>query len=254
MCHGPANPKTMRINDFFHVREVLDSYSLLISIRHRESEEELQNPTAFSFWKVLSDLPVNRMFLRDPHRTHYHRGIPDIANDLYELRDYILEYLQSRHIERLVLVGTSAGGYTALILGKLIEIQRPELPLRVHAYDPQSILRYESVRGKTPHNWGFIKKPSPTPELMQVAPLFRENPSKGDQRYTIVIGTEWEDHEYAAAMTPLTEMPEYGGRWRPRLVFRRTRKKESLHGTEIVRQTKDGRLRKIVFRDFGMRR
>ncbi len=244
----------MRINDFFHVREVLDSYSLLISIRHRESEEELQNPTAFSFWKVLSDLPVNRMFMRDPHRTHFHRGIPDIANDLYELRDYILEYIESRRVERLVLVGTSAGGYTALVLGKLIEILRPQLPLRVHAYDPQTSLRYEAMREKSPHKWGFIKEPSPTPELMSVVPLFRDNPSKGDQKYTIVIGTDWEDHEYASELRTLSEMPEYGGRWRPRLIFRRTRKKESTHGTEIVRQTQDGRLRKIVFREFGMRR
>ncbi len=245
----------MRINSFFHVREALDSYALFISIRHRESEEELKNPHAFSFWKAFSDLPVNRMFLRDPHRTHFHRGIPDIANDLYELRDYILEYIRSRRIERLVIVGTSAGGYTALVLGKLIEIHLPKLPLRVHAYDPQTSLRYESMREKSRHQWGFIKEPSPTPELMQVAPLFRDHPSTGDQRYKVIIGTEWEDHEYASELAALAaEVPAYGSRWRPRLVLRRTRKKQSLHGTEIVRQTQDGRLRKVVFKDFDMRR
>jgi pimeloyl-ACP methyl ester carboxylesterase len=244
----------VRINSFFHVREVLDSYALFISIRHRESEEELQNPHAFSFWKAFSDLPVNRMFLRDPHRTHYHRGIPDIGNDLYELRDYILEYIESRRIERVVVVGTSAGGYAALVIAKLLEMKRPDLPLRVHAYDPQTSLRYETMRDRCRQRWGFIKAPSPTPELMEVVPLFRQNPSTGDQRYKAIIGTEWEDHEYAAELRTLNELPEYGSRWRPRLVLRNTRKKESLHGTEIVRQTRDGRLRKIVFKDFDMRR
>lgn len=244
---------------YFHWEETPGSPFLFVSCKYRESEEEINRETKFAYWRASRDFPAHRIYLRDPHRSHYHHGIPGLADDLHDLCDRLMWFIWSREIRKVVLLGASQGGYLALVLGKLIELRDPRLHLRSFSYDPQTKLRYQPgvgsilVDGSEPkYRWGYIRGPSPTPELMDLKDLFAAHPPrKGRHRFYVHYGTEEEDIHYAENLRRATEWPTYCElNWRRRLIIRQVRRRRSVHGSEIVRQNQTGRLQARLQREF----
>ncbi|MEM9444591.1 MAG: hypothetical protein AAGA18_04485 [Verrucomicrobiota bacterium] len=234
------------------VREIPLSKELFISVKFREKEDELREDKSFAYWGIAKHLPINAIFLRDPHQTHYHRGIPGVGNDLYEISNQIAEFIRCRNINNVVILGASAGAYGALAFAKLIEIRCPKIRLRCHSYDPQTHLRYLKHKKDGSYRWGYIKNPSPTPELMDLRNLFNQNVSRGNQSYTIVTGTEKEDYQYGQYLQPLQEAYSKSRSLIPRSRLRIQKSPEtySEHGSEMVRQYQDGRLLSLMLKEF----
>jgi hypothetical protein len=100
----------------------------------------------FEFMRLLGDMAVKRLFVRDPRQAWYHRGLPGVGENL----DAVVEHLVARpygDYERLVLVGNSAGGYAALLFGSLLEADC------VLAFAPQTTVDLDELHALGDRRW-----------------------------------------------------------------------------------------------------
>jgi pimeloyl-ACP methyl ester carboxylesterase len=78
-------------------------------------------PPPFHLFEATSGLPVKRLFVRDPARVWYQHGVPGFGSSIDEVAASLRAIIGQHQIERLVAVGSSAGGYAALAFGSLLE-------------------------------------------------------------------------------------------------------------------------------------
>jgi pimeloyl-ACP methyl ester carboxylesterase len=88
----------------------------------------------FEFLTLTGELPVKRMFLRDPRGAWYHEGLPRRGDTLMAVADSLRAEISALRVERLVVAGNSAGGYAALVFGTLLEADL------VLAFAPRTVL------------------------------------------------------------------------------------------------------------------
>lgn len=62
----------------------------------------------------LSPVTHDLLLLRDPHRSHYHDGIPGLGADLTAISRSLATYVHESGYRRVVALGTSAGGVPAV--------------------------------------------------------------------------------------------------------------------------------------------
>ncbi len=74
----------------------------------------------FEFFKLTEEMPVKRLFVRDLHQAWYHRGIPGHGESIPAAAASLGGLVEGARVERLVVVGVSAGGYAALAFGSLL--------------------------------------------------------------------------------------------------------------------------------------
>jgi pimeloyl-ACP methyl ester carboxylesterase len=91
-------------------------------------------PPPFHLFEFTSSLTVKRMFVRDPERVWFQRGIPGFGQTIDEAAASLRLVLEEQEIERLVMIGNSAGGYGAMVFGALLEADL------VLAFSPQTFL------------------------------------------------------------------------------------------------------------------
>ncbi len=108
-----------------------DSRTLLIAFGGLQGE--LGMPV-FEFFKSTRDLPVKRLFVRDLRQAWYHRGLSGEERALADVAATLRELIAREHVERLVTVGNSAGGYAALVFGTILGA---DVAL---AFSPQTVL------------------------------------------------------------------------------------------------------------------
>lgn len=88
----------------------------------------------FEFARQLADIEVGQVMLRDPQRRWYHGGVPGAGTDIEDLRHALARLLSRHRPRRTITLGTSAGGYAALLFGRLLEVDH------VLAFAPQTRL------------------------------------------------------------------------------------------------------------------
>jgi len=88
----------------------------------------------FEFFNITRSLNKNKLFFRDIKQTWYHQGIKEIGPTINDIALYINNFIKINQIKDVTTVGTSAGGYAALLFGFLCKVNR------VHAFSPQSII------------------------------------------------------------------------------------------------------------------
>lgn len=74
----------------------------------------------FEFLRVTGRLRTSRVFVRDLAQAWYHRGVPGLGSTIDDAAAGIRTVLESCPPKRLVVTGTSAGGYAALVFGTLL--------------------------------------------------------------------------------------------------------------------------------------
>ena len=84
----------------------------------------------FEFFRLVSDLPVKKLFLRDMHHVCYHSGLQGISDDVLGTVTWLQSELARGDIRRSVFVGNSMGGYAAILFGWLTGVDE------VHAFAP----------------------------------------------------------------------------------------------------------------------
>ena len=88
----------------------------------------------FTGYRLFEDIPVNRLFIRDPGQSWYNGPIPHLCNTPIELLKQIRKVTDGFHRSRITLVGSSMGGYAAILFGCLLEAGQ------VVAFGPQLYL------------------------------------------------------------------------------------------------------------------
>jgi hypothetical protein len=92
-------------------------------------------------------MDVKRMFVRELQQAWYHRGLPGCGSDLGELASSLRRMMARRRVQRLVLAGSSAGGYAAIVFGTLLGADV------VLAFSPQTILDLDVLGRMGDHRW-----------------------------------------------------------------------------------------------------
>ena len=86
----------------------------------------------FEFFETTKTLAYSRILLRDLYYAHYQRGIDDQRPDFPSLIAYLREEIERLSPEKVVCIGTSGGGYAAILAGHLLRADY------VHAFGPQT--------------------------------------------------------------------------------------------------------------------
>lgn len=128
----------------------IDSRTLLLTFGGMKSTAGL---VAFEFVALTADMPVKKMFVRDPRQSWYHRGMPSHGSTLESISELLQKIVAEQDVDRLVTVGSSAGGYAALAFGALLGADR------VLAFGPQTTLDREVLAAMNDHRWDYLLDP-----------------------------------------------------------------------------------------------
>lgn len=88
----------------------------------------------FEFFRLTHQLRVNKAYIRDLSRSWYHGGLQGITEDIDGTVDYLKGIVRDSGTDRLVVFGSSMGGYAALLFGALLNAQA------VHSFSPHTFL------------------------------------------------------------------------------------------------------------------
>ena len=97
---------------------------------------ELMMPP-FDFLLSIQGLAAKRMLLRDSDRAFYHHGVEGYSHDIETTRAFLDREISRAGARRVVMLGTSMGGYAALLYGLLCRVDM------VHAFAPITALAPE---------------------------------------------------------------------------------------------------------------
>jgi acyl-CoA synthetase (AMP-forming)/AMP-acid ligase II/acyl carrier protein len=83
----------------------------------------LGTPTV-NILEALQDLDVDFLMLLDPNRAFFEKGIPEIGENYFDIAGWLKTFAQNFKYENLVVIGTSAGGLSAIIVGSLLKCEK----------------------------------------------------------------------------------------------------------------------------------
>jgi hypothetical protein len=146
----------------------------------------------FDFIGVTKDIPVKKLFLRDPWMYWYHQGIPGVGESLQSVVDYIRGIRENMGIGPIVTVGSSGGGYAAILIGLLINARE------VHAFCPVTKL-LEPSDTIHPEKLDFLhRKYGKDSALLDLHKLMRQETT--DTKINIYYGARKKDIRHARHM------------------------------------------------------
>lgn len=93
----------------------------------------------FEFLRYLSSLYTDQCdlyFFKDIYQCWYHKGLENITTNVDDTVSYINGIIQTGNYEKVIFLGTSAGGYAAILFGSLCQNIN-----NVIAFYPQTILK-----------------------------------------------------------------------------------------------------------------
>jgi pimeloyl-ACP methyl ester carboxylesterase len=121
-----------------------DANTLLLAVGGMNLEER---ELVFEFLSATEEFPVKRLFVRDPRQAWYHCGMPQHGWTLASVVDSLRELIAQHDVDRLVVVGSSSGGYAALVFGTLLAANT------VLCFAPQTVLDLEILARMDDHRW-----------------------------------------------------------------------------------------------------
>ncbi|MGH2616885.1 MAG: hypothetical protein ACRDJC_16755 [Thermomicrobiales bacterium] len=141
----------------------------------------------FEFFRLTSDFPAQKAFLRDPRRGWYQLGIPGVGDSAAQVRDLLTTIIANANAERVVMAGASAGGYAALLFGALCAVDE------VIAFSPQTFVDAQNRARAGDNRWpgqidalhSLAPNRALALDLLDVAPM---NP--GETRYQIHVSSD----------------------------------------------------------------
>ncbi|MEL7357712.1 MAG: hypothetical protein AAFN40_14220 [Cyanobacteria bacterium J06560_6] len=88
----------------------------------------------FEFFKITSDIPTKKLYLRDFEQVWYHSGVVGYADSVETLKEFLLSEIVRSGSTKVIIIGNSLGGYAALLFGFLLQANR------VLSFSPQTFL------------------------------------------------------------------------------------------------------------------
>ncbi len=89
---------------------------------------------SFTGYKLIKDLNINKLFIRDPQRSWYNERINGLSDDIDDLINKISKITSNYEKRNIYFIGGSMGGYAALLCGLKLNVGN------ILAFSPQMII------------------------------------------------------------------------------------------------------------------
>ena len=86
----------------------------------------------FEFFNLTKHIEANKIYVRDLQQVWYQRGLPGVATDIEGIAAFLADRMEEVSPSRTVLVGNSMGGFAAIVIGILLDVDR------ILAFAPQT--------------------------------------------------------------------------------------------------------------------
>ncbi|WP_310551752.1 hypothetical protein [Paenibacillus glufosinatiresistens] len=157
-----------------------DSDTLLISFSGRG--RVAVKPPTFELFRTTNEMGVNRILIRDLNKAWFHKGLVNISGvDCFDdMVAYLEEIIPANRFKKIIVIGLSLGGYSALLFGLLTKLK-----VTVHAFGPQTFLDKEGRVYEESIRWllPFLDEVpgNVPPNYMDLIRIFRERGEKNTQ-------------------------------------------------------------------------
>ena len=95
---------------------------------------------SFDFKSTLKSFcDHDKLYIRDLDRNYYLNGIKYSATSIAELTSLILQYIHNKNYKNVTTIGSSSGGFAALLYGNLINADH------MIAFNPQTVLGEKNI-------------------------------------------------------------------------------------------------------------
>lgn len=88
----------------------------------------------FEFFNSISDIPCDKIFLRDFHQQWYQKGVDTELNHIDKITTYLKNIIAENDYDKICFLGNSMGGYAAILFGSILNVDT------VMAFAPQSYI------------------------------------------------------------------------------------------------------------------
>jgi pimeloyl-ACP methyl ester carboxylesterase len=159
----------------------------------------------FEFFSLTAEMPVKRLFVRDLRQAWYHRGTPGLGSTISAVGTSLKQLIACQRVDRLVTVGSSAGGYAALVFGTLLDADR------VLCFAPQTTIDPDILSRMSDHRWtGLLRDLDATHGLdsrwTDLRRALREAHREADTKYDLYF-----DHTFLADRLHAERLSEVDG-------------------------------------------
>lgn len=139
----------------------------------------------YQFFETSKTLGYNRILLRDRHNMFYHHGVDRRRRDWRSLIDYLEQEIARLSPKKTLCVGTSSGGYAAIIAGYHLKADF------VHAFGPQTKIAIDRTGIRNARHpvrrWRMSVSRRVLRQVLDLAPMLRQ--CNGKTRYFVHYGT-----------------------------------------------------------------
>jgi hypothetical protein len=135
----------------------------------------------FEFFRVLNEAePAKKLLLRDRSQSWYHRGVDGFGDDVAGVEAAIRRIVEREQPRKLVMLGASAGGYAALLFGRLLGAAE------IHAFGPQTFIGPGLRLRHLDYRWGrlwlsLMLSGRYQPRYGDIYRVFKRTPSQGSR-------------------------------------------------------------------------
>lgn len=161
------------------------------------------------FFETTKTLGYNRILLWDKHYMFYHYGVDGRCRDWPSLLDYLRKEIVRLQPKTVFCVGTSSGGYAALIAGHHLKADF------VHAFGPQTKIDLTAAgirNARHPiHRWRMSVSRRVYRDALDLAPMLKR--FNGKTRYFVHYGAGHEiDRGFAERIAGMPSVTTLGYR------------------------------------------
>jgi hypothetical protein len=132
--------KTISTQEYYYKKEVINSDTLIISFASHDKKIGIIKIFEFSNFLEKNFGNISSYFFIDKYINSYHNGIYGITSNIDETVEYLKTVINP--YKNIICIGTSAGGYAAILFGSLLNITS------VIAFIPQTIRFSKNVDEK----------------------------------------------------------------------------------------------------------
>lgn len=115
--------------------------------------------------KTLLPFNINKLFLRDNMGVYYHLGLKNMTKGIDDTAEYIISQMEELGVKRTLSVGTSCGGYAALLFAYLCGMEE------AYAFAPQTIVGGTRINEIKDDRFGnmYVTGKTVTPEYFDLS-------------------------------------------------------------------------------------
>lgn len=76
----------------------------------------------FEFFNSMSDIPCDKIFLRDFNQAWYQKGVDSEIDHIDKIIDYLKDKISKNQYDKICFIGNSMGGYAAILFGSILNV------------------------------------------------------------------------------------------------------------------------------------